>query len=311
MAKNANGKQARPEDDAPAVQRDLAELAVQIATLSSKRLDILAGMLSRADRAEHSQLLEEVEIRQKLRAQIGRGVDAGFLVLVAVAILVATVMRVSFLAARPFVGFGLLGAVLLLAGLRRWYRASEVRERMMMIDADEPDDGSTDLTESGDEGAEDRQTRPLPQLRNTDGEKFAFIEDHYGLVGEGARAAIEADLAKMPDVEAPNPGAVERRYAVVRENGVDAAIGNTVIGSILVRQHEVVVESNSRLRAKQMRKRMEAAFGSLVRFGRREEKSVGEAMAEMAGSAGNVQPAREGPEIDAATLGRQHEGCLR
>jgi len=160
MAKNANGKQARPEDDAPAVQRDLAELAVQIATLSSKRLDILAGMLSRADRAEHSQLLEEVEIRQKLRAQIGRGVDAGFLVLVAVAILVATVMRVSFLAARPFVGFGLLGAVLLLAGLRRWYRASEVRERMMMINADEPDDGSTDLTEGGDEEAEDGQRAP-------------------------------------------------------------------------------------------------------------------------------------------------------
>jgi len=44
---------------------------------------------------------------------------------------------------------------------------------------------------------------------------------------------------------------------------------------------------------------MEAAFGNLVRFGRREEKSVGDAMAEMAGSAGNAQPALEGPEIDA------------
>src|SRR5208283_5207405 len=181
----------------------------------------------------------------------------------------------------------------------RWYRASEVRERMMMIDAEEPDDDSTDLIESGDDGEEDGQTRPLPQLRNTDGEKFTFIEDHYELVGEGARAAIEADLAKMPDVEAPNPGAGERRHAVVRENGGDSAIGNTVIGSIWVRAHEVVVESNSRKRAKQMRKRMEAAFGNRVHFVRREEKTVGEVMAEGAGRAGKAQPAPEGPEIDA------------
>jgi len=151
MAKNANGKQAQPEGDVPAAHRDLAELAVQITTLSPKRLEFLGEMLSRADREEHAQLLEEVELRQKLRAHMGR-FGAGFWVLAGAAILVATVMRVSYLAARPFVGFGLLGAVLLLAGLRRWYRASEVRERVTMIDADEPDDDSTDLTESGDDG---------------------------------------------------------------------------------------------------------------------------------------------------------------
>jgi hypothetical protein len=303
MAKDANGKRAQPEDDVPAVNRDLAKLAVQIATLSPRRLELLGEMLSRAGREEHAQLLEEVELRQKLRAHMGR-FGAGFWVLAGAAILVATVMRVSYLAARPFVGFGLLGAVLLLAGLRRWYRASEVRERVTMIDADEsdddePDDDSTEVIESGDGDEEERQTRPLPQLRNTDGEKFAFIEDHYELVGEGARAAIEAELAKMPDVEPASPGAGDRRYAVVRENGGDSAIGDTVIGSIWVRAHEVVVESNSRKRAKQMRKRIEAAFGNRVHFVRREEKSVGEAMAEMAKSAGNVQPALEGPEIDA------------
>jgi CRISPR/Cas system CMR-associated protein Cmr1 (group 7 of RAMP superfamily) len=44
------------------------------------------------------------------------------------AILVATFMRVGFFAVRPFLGFGMLGAVLLLRGLRRWYEASEFRE---------------------------------------------------------------------------------------------------------------------------------------------------------------------------------------
>jgi len=36
-----------------------------------------------------------------------------------------------------------------------------------------------------------------------------------------------------------------------------------------------------------------------VHFGRRQERSVGEAMAEMAGHAGQALPALEGPEIDA------------
>ena len=36
MAKNANGKQAQPEDDVPAAHRDLAELAVQIATVANE-----------------------------------------------------------------------------------------------------------------------------------------------------------------------------------------------------------------------------------------------------------------------------------
>ena len=296
MAKNANGKQAQPEGDVPAVPRDLAELAVQIRILSPRRLELLGEMLSRADREEHAQLLEEVELRQKLRAHMGR-FGAGFWVLAGAAILVATVMRVSYLAARPFVGFGLLGAVLLLAGLRRWYRASEVRERVTMIDADEPDDDSTDLTESGEGETEDWQN-PLPQLRTTDGEEFAFIADHYRLLSKAARATIEAGLAKMPDVDAPEPGERERRYLVMRDHGGDIAMASTLIGSIVVKAREIVVETNSRGRADRLRERIETAFGDLVHFGRRQERSVGEAMAEMAKSAGNVQPALEGPEID-------------
>jgi len=298
MSKDANGKGAKSEANGSAVHRDLEKLAAQIEMLSPKRLEILAGMLSRADQEEHAQLLEEMEIRQKLRAHMGR-VDAGFWVLAAVAILVATVMRVNFLAVRPFVGFGLLGAVLLLAGLRRWYRASEVRERVTMIDAKASVGRSADLVESWIDGAEDLQEPPLPQLRNTDGEEFAFIADHYRLVGKAARAAIEAELAKMPDVEAPEPGEREQRYMVMRDHGGDAAMPSTLIASIVVKAREIVVETNSRDRADRLRERMETTFGDLVHFGRRQERSVGEVMAEKAGSLDKAQPALEGPEIEA------------
>jgi len=260
MSKDANGKGAKSEANGSAVHRDLEKLAAQIEMLSPKRLEILAGMLSRADQEEHAQLLEEMEIRQKLRAHMGR-VDAGFWVLAAVAILVATVMRVNFLAVRPFVGFGLLGAVLLLAGLRRWYRASEVRERVTMIDAKASVGRSADLVESWIDGAEDLQEPPLPQLRNTDGEEFAFIADHYRLVGKAARAAIEAELAKMPDVEAPEPGEREQRYMVMRDHGGDAAMPSTLIASIVVKAREIVVETNSRDRADRLRERS-AALGA-------------------------------------------------
>ena len=297
MAKDANGKEAQPEDDVPAVHRDLEELAHRIGGVSPRRLEILAGMLSRADREEHAQLLEEVELRERVRARMGRG-GAGFWVLAGAAILVATVMRVSFLAARPFVGFGLLGAVLLLAGLRRWYRASEVRERTLMIDAKASVDRAADPIEGGGDEAEHWQN-PLPQLRTTDGEEFALIADHYRLASKAARATVEAELAKMPDVQVPAPGDRERRYAVVRDLGGDMAMASKLIGTIVVKAREIVVETNSRDRADGLRERIETTFGDLVHFGRRQERSVGEAMAEMAGHAGQALPALEGPEIDA------------
>src|SRR5208283_3049946 len=121
----------------------------------------------------------------------------------------------------------------------------------------------------------------LPHLRTTDGEEFASIADHYRLLSKAARATIEAGLAKMPDVDAPEPGERERRYLVMRDHGGDIAMASTLIGSIVVKAREIVVETNSRDRADRLRERIETAFGDLVHFGRRQERSVGEAMAEM------------------------------
>lgn len=133
MTKDDADEEEAREVHASARLRKLAELAHQIEMISAEKLDVLAEMLSRADLEGHAQLLEEVGLRKRLRARMFLG-GPSFWVLTGVAILVATFMRVGFLAARPFLGFGLLGVVLLLRGLGKWHDATEIGERMTLIE---------------------------------------------------------------------------------------------------------------------------------------------------------------------------------
>jgi len=150
MARDTQGEKSPASEDAAPAAPDLGDLAHEIGSLPQEDLAILAEMLYRADHEEHAQLVEEVELRQRIMGHMGRG-RAGFLVLVGVAILVATVMRIGFFGARPFLGFGILGGLLLLLGLRGWYRAGEVRERVALIDARaEMEDIKAGLEQFGD-----------------------------------------------------------------------------------------------------------------------------------------------------------------
>jgi hypothetical protein len=112
----------------------LQELADRVETVDVDDLPVLAEMVCQAGHEDHARLLEEVELRHRLDAHAGRG-RARILILAGTAVLVATVMRVAWFAERPFLGFGLLGGLLLLGGLRAWYRASEVRQRLPLADA--------------------------------------------------------------------------------------------------------------------------------------------------------------------------------
>jgi hypothetical protein len=160
-------------------------------------------------------------------------------------------------------------------------------------------DRPTDLIEIWEEMIAHIESRPLPQLRNTDGEELVFIEDHYKLVGRAARSTLETELAKLPDVEAPEDDEPERRYRVIRASGEQSRMGNTVMASIVVKPRTVVVEANSYNRADGLRNRLQAAFGDILRFDHRQQKSVEEAMAKGAGSARNAPPQPVGPEVDA------------
>ena len=129
-------RNSAPSTDAPvAVSRELKELAAQIEAVTEEDLELLGEILIRADREKQAELLEEVEIRRRLAAHMARG-GAGILFVVGVGVLVATVMRAGWLAARPFLGFGLLGGLIVLRALQRWYRASEVRERIVLMETE-------------------------------------------------------------------------------------------------------------------------------------------------------------------------------
>jgi hypothetical protein len=152
ISMTASAINAPQRDAAMAVQREMEELARQLETASPEELDVLARLLCHDDPQDYERLLSEVKIRKGLRAYRSRGAY-GLFVLGGAAILVATVMRVGFFAVRPFVGFGLLGGMMLLWGLRGWHLASEVRERMLMIEVDakvEEEDRATRADQAGD-----------------------------------------------------------------------------------------------------------------------------------------------------------------
>ena len=161
-------------------------------------------------------------------------------------------------------------------------------------------DRPTDLVGIWEEMIEHIESRPLPQLRNTDGEELVFTRDHYKLVGSTARATLEAELAKLPDVEAPDDDERERRYRVIRVgDAAHSGIGNTVVASIVVKAREVVVETNSCKRADGLRDRIQAAFADIIHFQKRNQQSVEEAMAKGERDKRNAPPLPEGPEVNA------------
>jgi membrane-bound ClpP family serine protease len=166
MTDDADRNEALEEDAVTAVRREMAKLARQLETTS---LEVLAELLSDAGREDYEELLWEVTIRKRLRALGGRELHA-FPVLGGIVILVATVIRVGFFVARPLLGFGLLGGVILLLGLRGWYLAKEVRERMLMIRANaelEDEDRTARSDRDRTAGSDRPRNRPRNRRRRS------------------------------------------------------------------------------------------------------------------------------------------------
>jgi len=112
---------------------NVGELARRIDALAEVQLDLLIALLARAGRAEREHLLDELDIRRSTESLAGRASSFAALAL-GVGILVAALLRAEFLA-RPYLGFGALGLLLLFLGMRGWYRATEVRRRIDFIAA--------------------------------------------------------------------------------------------------------------------------------------------------------------------------------
>lgn len=163
-------------------------------------------------------------------------------------------------------------------------------------------DRATRLIEIWQGAVDEESHRSFPRLQNTDGEQFTFVRDRFKLVGKGAREVVEAELSKLPGVQSPAPSVRERRYTVLRNNTADAVLQNTVFASIVVKARELVVETTSRQRADEMRRRVEVSVGDHLRFVVRDEDDVIDVMTEMADRPRKQQAGPEGPEIDAAML---------
>ena len=114
-------------------------------------------------------------------------------------------------------------------------------------------------------GLVERPARPA-RLHNTDDEPLLVTYDHF-TVEQGAEAAVEERLARLPGFEIDGPLAGEREptYVFLRENPKGAMLPNVVIGRARLGRGSLVLETNSRERADALRRKVEAACGALVR----------------------------------------------
>ena len=116
----------------------------------------------------------------------------------------------------------------------------------------------------------DARSRALPELRNTDGDPFLLTTDHFDLA-PGARAAVEARLAALPDVTPPTPGEDEPVYVFLRAgNRMHRSWQNTIVGQVRLSDRGLRAETTSRERADALRERLETACGDGLRHRARE-----------------------------------------
>jgi hypothetical protein len=116
----------------------------------------------------------------------------------------------------------------------------------------------------------DARSAAPTELSNTDGDPFLLTTDHFEIT-PGAVPAVEAQLAALPGVEPPEPGADPPAYVFLRRgNRLHRGWDNTIVGSASISGQTLRVETNSRERADALRERLEAACGDHIRHRARE-----------------------------------------
>ena len=104
-----------------------------------------------------------------------------------------------------------------------------------------------------------------PDLRNTDGDPVLVTTDHFE-IAPGARPAVEAKLAALEGVEAPDPDMEPPVYVFLSPgNPMHPSWETTVIGEARMVDRSLRLETNSPRRADALRERVEAACGDGIR----------------------------------------------
>ncbi len=133
----------------------------------------------------------------------------------------------------------------------------------------------------------------LPQLANTDGDPLLLTKDRFQLEPRD-RGKVESELGRLADAgEHDGDAGAERSYTFHRPgNAMNAGWDNTIVGRAVVRQKELLLETNSVRRADDLRARVEAALGPLVRYRIREHEDP-QAMLRGQLESGETKPRRD------------------
>jgi hypothetical protein len=108
--------------------------------------------------------------------------------------------------------------------------------------------------------------RPLPELRNTDGEEFVLTTDLFSF-DPSVRATIAerlAELAEAPEEDAEEPGVTVFTFTKPG-NRMHASWDNTIVGNVWLAADELRLETNSTERAEALRERVEQACAGMLR----------------------------------------------
>jgi hypothetical protein len=146
--------------------------------------------------------------------------------------------------------------------------------------------------------------RPLPELRNSDGDALVLVEDTFALVGAGTRAELTKRFAAEPDIQPPE-GPRAPFIIETRTPGAEDA-PTTLVAHVTLTARELRLDTNSRERADRLRARLERLADGRLRHKRRTERDPREMMAEARQRDGTRDERRsaalEGPAADEAIL---------
>jgi hypothetical protein len=109
-----------------------------------------------------------------------------------------------------------------------------------------------------------REASKLPELHNTDGDPILLTKDHFNF-DASHRSDIETKLRELSDYQ-DDDLPKQQLFTFLRPgNAMHKSWETTVIGRALLRERELVLETNSIRRADELRASVEAALGGLVR----------------------------------------------